>query len=274
MPSLVEDTSGHIEYGLFFAIEAFSVDSWRDYSRAMTSGPIEGMPLNVETVALRQVEEASGWCQNHSDMNDIRRLQYLKVWIYGGETDGRVMGGMDGSAILVNTEVADALEQAKLRGTRFVNVEVEYNSSSVDEKTLRGVCFDGRLAYRPESVVPPEANACRVCGRVPFVCPICGHCEDPCPICGEITLSYGEQEASPSHIRVVPSFRDGRVISLSRWDGSDFVGGRIVTGRVIDVLFSFNPKVLCAQALRCHIEDGCATDIAEIRSQIFSTRYC
>lgn len=273
MAKLIEDTSGRIEYGLFFSLEAYMVMPWSDYSHALISPPLDDHPLNAVAIASVKEEFATGRCARHPDEQDILRIHEVEVQLFGGASDGQFLGGLGGGYLYVSQYVAEMVLQAGFRGARFGKVRVNYNSSRVDGELLRVMCFDGCSAYRPEVVVPPEANCCHVCGFTPIVCSVCGHLNRSCPVCEASLLSYGVPD-NDVRVNVVPEWKDGRVISLDRWDGSDFLcgGGGIVTGRVVDLLFSLNPKVLCAQALRCFVGDHSESEFEHLRSRRFRNR--
>jgi hypothetical protein len=269
MALLVNDDSGRIEYGLFFLLDAYRINRWRKYKHALINLSLNDQPLHV--VAIDSVEEefATGRCVAHPQEPDFLKIYEVEVQLFGGASDGKFLSGLDGGYLYVNERIAEAVLQADFRGARFANISVNYNSSHIDGSSLRVMCFDGCSAYRPKIIVPPEANRCHICGFAPIVCSICDYFNHSCPVCNADLVSFNFDDTE-APVKFAPDSGEYKVISLDRWDGSDFLGGdMIVTGRVVDFLFSFEPQILCAQALRCYVGDHSEEEYRHLRSRRF-----
>jgi hypothetical protein len=269
MANLLEDISGRIEYGLFFSLDAYLVSAWSDYSQALISLSSNDQPLKA--VAIESIAEsfATGRCSFHSTEQDVLKLHEVEVQLFGGSSDGLFLSGLDGY-LYVSERIADAVMDAGFCGSRFANVTVQYNSSHVDGTSLLAMCFDGCSMYRPQVIAPTAYNQCHICGFGPIACPICGYVNHVCPQCDTPLVTY-DPDDSEVPIKFRGNTHEGRVLSLERWDGSDFLGGRsrIVSGRVVDLLFSFNPMILCARGLRCYVGDRPASEFDWLRSLKF-----
>jgi len=280
MARLIEDTSGRLELGLFFELEALKMGDWEAYPRAIVNDVLVDSelyePLRAEEVDYKGERKATGRCPQHPEVKDRFRVSWAEIALHGAHGDGLFIGGQS-ELLYVSPPVAGAILAGDFRGTRFALAKVVYSNCSLDPKSsdaLQIMCFDGASAYRPRIVDPPERNGCLNCGFTPAVCSNCGHEYSFCPSCRSRLVWRpldDTQQAPPTAIRFVSTPHEGRVISLDRWDGSDFLGGgsMIVTGRVVDVLFSLNPRPLCARALRCYVGDHAPNEYEHLRSRHF-----
>ena len=108
------------------------------------------------------------------------------------------------------------------------------------------VMIDGvHSPIAPMTILPEEANRCEHCGHGPLLCPGCGKIKLDdwdssclCPKCGK-TWQFGS-DATESQMREMriqdPEPFPGSFVDMSRWDGSDFNTGMLVSRRVVDLL--------------------------------------
>lgn len=108
------------------------------------------------------------------------------------------------------------------------------------------VLIDGmRSPIAPMTILPEAANRCAHCGHGPLLCPGCGKIKlddwdtsSLCPRCGK-TWQFGpdatESQMQTMRIQDADPF-PGSFVDMSRWDGSDFNSGMLVTARVVELL--------------------------------------
>ncbi len=268
---VVADTSGKIVDDLFFGVRAGELDSLTDYPRKIIRTTYEPYhSLNFEASHSTREDSASGRCAFHPERIDTIRYHHVVAGIVGSYADGEIMGGCFQHFVYLGPRTQRALLELNPAGLRFATCELEsMGPLPFDPESIRVLCFDGRKINRPFAVDPPSENHCSQCGFTPIVCPTCDEVSYFCPSCNHRVVGIADDYPAGGLSKDTDYPTQGEIVDFSAWDGNEFNEGAIVTGRVVDLLFSLNPTQLGAQSLRCYVGDHDASEYEHLCSKLY-----
>ena len=187
-----------------------------------------------------------------------------------------IIGGIGAMGPVIRKGLADRLRASDLRGVGVCPVEMTGWVEGLDEEWREGAegWNDLRHFYpegvRPSfegSVQPPGGNLCPYCRRGPAVCPGCGYANNPCPACGKMPVRHVKHTTAEEKAAGVVLFDtpyDDRLVDPRRWDGSDYMGGDLVTRRFIDFLLSLHVWPFVAAPVPTLVEGLTKDELAKL----------
>jgi len=156
--------------------------------------------------------------------------------------------------VFTTADFARRLVESSLTGLATFDVQIDENLSLLhDPPPLRRLGFQGRNCTRQMRFRVPEPNECPRCQRGPIVCPACQYVEYVCPACKlELVGWTNEPHDRPFTAEIVDD--SDYIVEAHEWDGSDFIKGKLITGRALQFLLDAHATPFIAKPCWTNVE--------------------
>ncbi len=164
--------------------------------------------------------------------------------VEGGLAGAFIPDRENGDKIIVKEEVKKQFDKMGFTGFAAVSIKKvrTYSTEDIGFKMFALNLLQS-APYRKYRVIPDSENACPYCGISPVCCPECDAIDEHCRNCGEKTLFTSKENGELGFYIEYNDKSLGDIGAMGRpypyldgslWNGSDFMSGNIVTGRVRD----------------------------------------
>ena len=262
MPAVLTYGPLKLAYGYFYNLHAAFRDgtTWagvpEDESWIVSTYPDENELARAEVVDYKTKTVDLFKCELKPEHRKGEVYLDFGVELLYTDRTGSFVPSYEGDDLIINCEMRAQLQQAGLKGWKSLPVKVIDPDKGLQRSPrLYLWTFDRTIPRIRRKIIPASADKCPFCGVGPIVCPSCGRSNNPCPNCKKRWAAADDKHGGEKDPRIKIDRFSARtiVIDPKRWEGSDLLGGNIVTRRVIDFLLSIHAAPFKAEPVPVNV---------------------